>query len=257
MIQDPYRVLGVSEGASQDEIKRAYRKKAKENHPDLHPGDPEASKRMNEINEAYDMLMNPEKYAQRRQQEQQAQQARQAYQQRGNPFGQTGSYGQGGYGQSGYGGPFGFDFDDMFGFGGYGRQTDTYAQPKPGDSMEVRRAVELLNQRQYQQAASVLGGVVSARRDARWHYLSALAYEGMGNLVQAMDFIRRAVQMEPNSLEYRRAMQQLQNAGQAYEQAGRGYGMNMHSMNGICTTFCLANMLCNCCLGGRGMYFCC
>ena len=76
MIQDPYRVLGASPGATQDEIKRAYRRKVKENHPDLHLNDLEASKRMNEINEAYDMLMNPEKYAQRRAQEQQAEQAR-------------------------------------------------------------------------------------------------------------------------------------------------------------------------------------
>ncbi len=91
MIQDPYRVLGVSKDATQDEIKRAYRKKAKENHPDLHPNDPEASKRMNEINEAYDMLMNPEKYAQRRAQEQQAQQARQAYQQQQQSWGGYGN----------------------------------------------------------------------------------------------------------------------------------------------------------------------
>ena len=61
MIDDPYKVLGISQGASEDEIKKAYRKKAKEFHPDLHPNDPNADKKMNEVNEAYDMLMNPEK----------------------------------------------------------------------------------------------------------------------------------------------------------------------------------------------------
>ncbi len=261
MIQDPYRVLGVSRDATQDEIKRAYRKKAKENHPDLHPNDPEASKRMNEINEAYDMLMNPEKYAQRRAQEQQAQQARQAYQQQqqgwgggyGNSYGGSGQ--QSGQSWGGWGfGPFGFGFDDMF---GGGQQTAYRAQHQAGETETMRRAVDMINARQYQQAVSVLNGVVSAGRNARWNYLAALAYEGMGNAVQALDFIRRAVQQDPNNLDYRRLMQQLQQSGQTYQQAGRGYGMDMGGVSKMCTTFCVANMLCNCLLGGRGMYFCC
>ena len=52
MIQDPYKILGVSETASKEEIKKAYRQKAKENHPDLHPNEPDAARIMNEINEA-------------------------------------------------------------------------------------------------------------------------------------------------------------------------------------------------------------
>ena len=67
MIDDPYKVLGVSKDATKDEIKRAYRKKAKEYHPDLHPDDPKAAEKMNEVNEAYDMLNNPEKYQNRQQ----------------------------------------------------------------------------------------------------------------------------------------------------------------------------------------------
>ena len=56
MVQDPYRVLGIDKNATEEEIKKAYRKKAKECHPDLHPDDPDAQQKMNEVNEAYDML---------------------------------------------------------------------------------------------------------------------------------------------------------------------------------------------------------
>ena len=78
MIEDPYKVLGVSRDASDEEIKTAYRRLAKKYHPDLNPGDAEAAKKMQLINAAYEQIKNPEKAAQN---------------QRG---GQSGSYG-GGY----------------------------------------------------------------------------------------------------------------------------------------------------------------
>ncbi len=71
MTGDPYEVLGVSHGASEDEIKQAYRRLAKQYHPDLHPGDAACAKKMNEINEAYDLLKNPQAYQAYRQQQQQ------------------------------------------------------------------------------------------------------------------------------------------------------------------------------------------
>ena len=65
MIRNPYEVLGIREGASMEEIKRAYRQKAKAYHPDLHSDDPKANEKMQQINEAYDMLSNPDKYRNR------------------------------------------------------------------------------------------------------------------------------------------------------------------------------------------------
>ncbi len=60
MISDPYKVLGVSPNASDDEIKAAYRKLAKKYHPDLNPGDAYAAQKMNEINAAYEQIKNPQ-----------------------------------------------------------------------------------------------------------------------------------------------------------------------------------------------------
>lgn len=58
-MNDPYSVLGVSRDASEEEIKSAYRRLAKKYHPDLNPGDPEATRKMNEINAAYQQIKNP------------------------------------------------------------------------------------------------------------------------------------------------------------------------------------------------------
>ena len=102
MDKSPYEILGVSPDASKDDIKKAYRKKARENHPDLNPNDPQAAERMNQVNEAYDRLMNPEKYA--------AEDRRRAASQQGaggaayDPFGGNGYSGTGGQNSSGQGG---------------------------------------------------------------------------------------------------------------------------------------------------------
>ena len=63
MITDPYKVLGVSPDASDEEIKRAYRRLAKKYHPDLNPGDAEAARKMQEVNAAYEQIKEPEKAA--------------------------------------------------------------------------------------------------------------------------------------------------------------------------------------------------
>jgi len=59
MFDDPYRVLGLTPDASEDDVKRAYRQLAKKYHPDMNPGDAHAAKMMNDINAAYDQIKNP------------------------------------------------------------------------------------------------------------------------------------------------------------------------------------------------------
>lgn len=234
MVNDPYKVLGVSQGASQDEIKKAYRKKAKECHPDLHPDDPDTRRKMQEVNEAYDMLMNPDKYR--------SQQSYSGGYQQGNPYGQSS------YGGQGYGGWS--PFDDMFGFGGqysYGGAQTPPPREEPGDDDRIRQTVRAINAGQFQSALYLLNSVPAPGRNARWYYLSALANQGIGNLMAAMEQIQHAVQMEPGNPVYRQLLERFQQAGHAYEANGRGFNMHVMDPGKLCMGLCLFQFFCRFC----------
>ena len=124
--RDYYEVLGVKKDATADEIKKAYRKLTKENHPDLHPGDKACEERFKEANEAYEILSDEEK--------------RKKYDQYGHAaFDPNAGFGAGGFdGFDGFGGFGGFGdiFSDIFGgFGGSTRSNPN--APRRGESVRA------------------------------------------------------------------------------------------------------------------------
>ena len=242
MMDDPYKVLGIQEGAGKEEIKKAYRKKAKECHPDLYPNDPTAAERMHKVNEAYERLMNPEKFQKR----DAASQARSAYGQ-GGAY-NRGAYGQGNpYGQSGYGSESTwqeFDFEDLFGFGG--RRYSEILRPErmAGDSETIKQVVDLINIGKYAYANQTLNTVTSQFRDGRWHYLSALANYGMGNTMAAMERIQKAIQMEPSNPLYENVKQSMYYTGRAYSANGEAYQSYAADVHRLCLGIWLTQMFC-------------
>ena len=122
--RDYYEVLGVQKGASDDEIKKAYRKVAKKYHPDLHPGDAEAEAKFKEAGEAYEVLSDSTK--------------RQRYDQYGHA-GVDPNFGAGGGGFGGFGGADFGDFGDIFGSffgGGFGGGQRRRNGPTRGSDIE-------------------------------------------------------------------------------------------------------------------------
>lgn len=213
MEQNPYKVLGVSETATDEEVKKAYRDLVRKYHPDKYVDNPladVASEKMKEINAAYDQITKDRK------------------------AGRNPSYG--GYDQSAYGqGPYQQGSYYGNGYGGY------YG----GNFGDVRR---MISQNRIAEAEELLDGVPEYKRDAEWHYLKGCIYYKRGRLSEAAKCFRRAYQAEPNNPEYASAYRQCAYR-QQYGTAGYGQGGAFRSCDAcdICTGLMCLDCLCRGC----------
>lgn len=229
MIDDPYKVLGVSRDASDDEIKKAYRRLAKKYHPDVNPGDEEAARKMQEINAAYEQIKNPAKASP-------GSRPGSSY-----GYGQRGNYGgYGGYRRYGYG--YGYDP-----FGNAWKQSRYHT----GDPI-LDSAYDYIRAANYREALNALDN--ATQRNARWYYLSALANYGLGNRVTALEHIRKAVSMEPDNYEYLAALSRMEQDAQDYNNHSGSYrarGMGASPCASLCLFYLLQLFCC------RGTFCCC
>ena len=222
MMTDPYEVLGLKRGASDEEIKKAYRRLSRKYHPDANVNNPnaaEAEEKFKQVQAAYDQIMKEKESGY-------------------SGYGSTNGYG--GYGSAG-------------GYGGYQRsntgQSDEYTS-------HLNAAMSYIRAGRYNEALNVLPGM--DRKGAQWYYLSAIANNGLGNNVVALEHAKRAVELEPNRMEYQALLQQLQGRGSWYDEMSSPYGGMSAMGNDICCKLCLANLICNmCCCGGRGGFLYC
>lgn len=210
MTQDPYDVLGVPRGASDEEVTKAYRRLAKKYHPDLNPGDENAARKMSEINAAYDRIKN------------------------GKASGETGSYGRQG---SSYG-----SWQQSSGYGSY-RQQSGQQEKSMYDPVK-----HYIRNHCYKEALHVLSTI--SYKDAEWYYYSAIANYNLGNRVIALSHIKTAVQMDPGNLQYQQLLSQMQSGGSVYTETSRSYGNPFGGRHSICFYYLWINLLCMLCGGG-------
>ena len=222
MVQDPYKVLGVSPDASDEEIKKAYRDLTKKYHPDLNPGDETAAEKMNDINTAYDQIKN-------------------GTAQPGGAYAGA---------QQQYAGPYGWNgWNGWDTWGGAWQQQ----QARQTERSEYTAARNFIRNGMYREALNALSGVPAPERDGRWHYYCAAANMYQGNKIAALEEAKKAVELDPANDEYRRLLEQLQSGADFYD----GYTAQYRSSAGVdrlCLSLCASSM----CLGPMcGFRVCC
>ncbi|MCI6855598.1 MAG: J domain-containing protein [Firmicutes bacterium] len=215
---DPYKVLGVSYNASDDEIKKAYRSLSRKYHPDANVGNPnqkEYEEKFKEVQQAYNMIMDQR-------------------QGKGQPQ-QSGS-------------------DDFWGFGGqgFGGQGFGQKQTETKDDQYLRSAANYIQNGYYREGLNVLEQVKDRR--GQWYYYSAFANYKVGNNAIAIDHARTACAFEPDNFYYANLLQRLQGGETRYQQRSAQYGGNP-SMAGsnYCGQICGTCLVLNLCCGGGYM----
>ncbi|MCI7766526.1 MAG: DnaJ domain-containing protein [Oscillospiraceae bacterium] len=180
MSVDPYQVLGVPYNADEDEIKKKYRSLVKQYHPDLHPNDPEAARKMSEINAAYEMIKSGEAKAYRGGSS--------------NSGGQSASGGYTGAGAYQYG-----DMDDFLNsfFSSFGFGT---AASQMNENEAYERVSRYLAEGDLDSAASLLNRMVM--RSSRWYYYAAQLSSMAGEYREAVRYADEARRQDPSDPEY-------------------------------------------------------
>ncbi|MBE5922249.1 MAG: molecular chaperone DnaJ [Lachnospiraceae bacterium] len=216
----PYDVLGVSPNATDDEIKKSYRKLSRKYHPDANINNPNkelAEEKFKEVQQAYDQIMKERELGARGYSD--------------NPYGSGGST----YGGYGYGGAA---------YGRYGGFEQNQSSGSTEDS-RMQAAFRYINAGYYQEALNTLESV--SQRNGSWYFLSAMANAGARNQSKALEHARRAVELEPDNMQFRSLYQQLQTQGEWYQQRGQQYGSPMYQADDVCMKLCMANLMCQCC----------
>ena len=219
-MRDPYQVLGIARGASDEEIKKAYRNLSRKYHPDANVNNPnkaQAEEKFKEVQQAYDQIMKEK---------------------------QQGSFG--GYGNSygGYGnaGGSGSSYGDFGGFGGFYGNANAYRE----ENSRLQAAANYIRNGYYREAFNVLNDIPFSERNGRWYYYSAVTNQGLGNTATALEHIRRAVELEPSNIQYRQFQQNLEYGGTWYTSMGSGYE-RPYSGSEWCLRMLLLNLFCNFC----------
>lgn len=219
-MNDPYQILGVSENASDEEIKKAYRELARKYHPDNYHDNPLADlaqEKMKEINAAYEQITKE------------------------RASGKRGS-GSGGasYGASGYGGYGGYQ-----GYGGYGG-----SQSYSGQSSVLQQARIAINTGNISRAEALLANY--SDHNAEWNFLKGAVCYRRGWLDEALRYYRTACQMDPTNAEYRRRWS-IWRARTTRHTAPAAGSFGTLCGGNPCMSLCCLWALCN----GGGYWFCC
>ncbi len=225
---NPYQILGVSESADMDEIKKAYRKLSRIYHPDANVNNPnkdQAEAKFKEIQAAYKQIVDEREHGGKS----------------GN-YGQ-GSYSQGGYSQGTYSGGYRDPFEEFFwGFGGH-----TEYRQESNESTRMQAAGNYIRNGHYKEAWNVLESIPQVERNAKWFYYSAMANAGTGNNVTAQEHAKKAVELEPDNYQYQSLLQQLQSGTSRYYGRGQSYGRSYASVSSCCFECLMLQCLCRCC----------
>jgi curved DNA-binding protein CbpA len=212
-MNDPYKVLGVPESATDAEVKKAYLELARKYHPDNYHDNPLADlaqEKMKEINAAYEEVNKL----------------------RGSSRG-GGSRSTAGYG--GYGGSYGY------GYGGGG------SAQQSGSSVlqQVRMSI---NVGDLSRAEALLANY--SDHNAEWNFLKGAVCYRRGWLDEAKRYYQTAVQMDPGNREYQQALDFMDSAGRSAYSPGGGFGTELCGGSNLCQQLCCTYLLCNGCGAG-------